>query len=142
EALAFDAGRQVGDDAALALGFLKTDPAVAVGVGDGHRLQADMLADHLDQAGAEHVRRVPALAAVLGNVGPGAAVAVGRVVADAAAVDVAARHHLADAVGQQQAVELAGVAVDAIALAELALRQAPAPLVAEERINLLQVHRA
>ena len=46
---------------------------------------------------------------------------------------MAARHHLGDAVGQESAVELAGVAVDAVALAELALRQAPAPLVAEPR---------
>src|SRR5262249_52084837 len=117
-------------------------PAVAVGVGEGQRVQADLLADHLDEAGAEHVRRVAALAAVLGHGRPGAAVAVGRVVADGAGVDVRARHHLAGAVGQQQAVELAGVAVDAVALAPLALRQAPAPLVAQPRVHLLQVQRA
>src|SRR5258707_1058621 len=89
---------------------------------------------------AVNERMVVPPASVFADVGAGAGVAVGGVMAHAAAVDVAARHHLGGPVGQQQAVELAGVAVDAVALAELALRQAPAPLVAEERVGLLQVH--
>ena len=126
----------------LPLASSQADPAVAIGVGDGQRLQAHLQADHLHQAAAEHVRRVAAGAAVLGDGHAGAGVAVGHVVAGAARVDVAAVHHLGDAVGQEDAVELAGVAVNAVALAEVALRQAPAPLVAEPGIHLLKVHRA
>src|SRR5262249_53594825 len=37
--------------------------------------------------------------------------------------------------------DLAAVAVYAVALAEVALRQRPAPLIPEPRIDLLQVHR-
>ena len=52
-------------------------------------------------------------------------------------------HHPRGPVRQDDAVELAGViAVDPVALPEVALEKAPAPLVAEPRVHLLQVHRA
>ncbi len=121
---------------------LEADPAVAVGVGDGQRLEAHLQADHLDQAAAEHVRGVATGAAVLGHGHAGAAVAIGDVMTGGAGVDVAAVHHLGDAVGQQDAVDLAGIAVDAVALAEIALRQAFSPHVAEPGVHLLEVHRA
>src|SRR5262249_42587813 len=98
DSLALDAFRQVRDNAALALRLFEADPPVGVGVGNGHRLKADVLADHFDQPGAVHVRRVAPLAAVLGHRRAGAAVAVRVVVTQAATVDVAARHHLAGAV--------------------------------------------
>src|SRR5262249_3911529 len=121
-ALARDVIRQVIDDTSFASGLLHTDPAVTVRVGDRHGLQPQLLADHLDQSGAKHVRRIPAFAAVLGNGGARTAIAIGSVVADRTGIDVAARHHLACAIGQEQTVELSSVAIDAVAFAELALR--------------------
>ena len=84
---------------------------------------------------------IAAGAAVLGHGHAGPGVPVGDVVAGAAGAGVAAVHHPGDAVGQQRTIELACLAVDAVALAEIALEHASAPLVAEPGIDLLQVHR-
>jgi hypothetical protein len=142
DGLAVHARRQVLQDEAFAAGLVEADPAVAVGVGEGVGLQADLQADHLDQAAAEHVRRVASGSAVLGHGHAGASVAIRDVMARAARVGVRAVHHLGGAVGQQHAFDLAVVAVDAVALAEVTLRESPAPGVAEPGIDLLQVHRS
>ncbi len=126
----------------LPLASCVRDPAVAVGVGDGQGLQADLQADHLDKAAAEHVRGIAAGAAVLGHGHAGPAVAIGNVMAGAARVGVRAVHHLGGAVGQHDALDLADIAVDAVALAEVALGEVLAPEIAEPGIDLLEVHRA
>ena len=142
DALAGHAGRHVADHAAFALHLGEADPAVAVGVGEREGLQPHLQPDHLEQAAAVDVRGVAARAAVLGHGDAGAGVAIRIVVAGGAGVGVAAVHHLGGRVGEQHALDLAGVAVDAIAVAEVALRQAFAPHVAQPGIDLLQIHRA
>src|SRR5262249_1712653 len=137
-----DAVGQVKEDAAFALGLVEADPTVAVAVGDGEGLQAHLQTDHLHEAAAVEVGRVASRAAVFGNRGPGPGVPVGDVVAQAAGIGVPPAPPFADPVGQDDGVGLAGAAVNAVALAEVALGEAAAPFVAEPRIDLLQVHGA
>src|SRR5207248_4869816 len=124
DTLARDTGGQITDDAAFAPGFFEADPTVTIGVRNGQGLQAHLQADHFDQPAAEQVRGIAAAAAVLGDGHAGAAVAVGDIMTGTARTGVAAVHHLADAVGQGDAVELAGIAVHAVALAEVTLGHA------------------
>src|SRR5438552_7999569 len=130
-ALARDAGRQVAENAAFTFCFGVADPAIVIAVGDGQGLQAHLQADHLHQTAAEEMRRVAARAAVLGDGHAGAAVTVRDVVAGAAGTGMAPIHHLAEAVRQGEAVEFAGLAVDAVALAKVSLEHAAAPLITE-----------
>ena len=141
-ALARDAGRQVAENAAFTFCFDVADPAIVIAVGDGQGLQAHLQPDHLDETAAKEVGGVTPRTAVLGDGHAGAAVAVRDVVAGAAGAGMAPIHHLAEAVGQGQAVEFPGLAVDAVALAKVALEHAAAPLITEPGIDLLQVHGA
>jgi hypothetical protein len=143
--LKFVAGNSTGkiaDHAALALRFIGADPAIVIGIGEGQRLGTKFDANHFQQACAEHVWCISAFAAVFGNGCASAAVAIGRVVADGAGVDVAAGHHFGCAIGKDDTVDFAGVAIDAVHLAEFALGEVPAPLIAEPGIDFLEVHRA
>ena len=128
---------QVGDAAALALGLGLTDPAVAVVVGDGQCAQSQLQADHLEQAGTEHVWRVASAAGILGDGRARAGVAIGRVVAGGAGIGRAATGHLGGAVGQRRPGQLAGLAVNAVAHTKLALENAATPLVTQPRVDLL-----
>ena len=105
-------------------------------------MQTHLQTGHLDQTAAEEVRGVSARTTILGDSHARAAVAIGDIVASAAGTRMAAIHHLAYAIGKCDAVQFTGLAVDAVAFAEVALRQAAPPLIAEPGIDLLQIHGA
>ena len=124
------------------LRLLRVDPAVAVAVDGLEYLRAHLDREHLDYACAVVVRRVPAQAGVLVEVGATPGVAVGQVVAGRAA-GVVVLGDLRRGAVRHRACEARDVVVeDAVPRPELAEVEVAPELVGQERVSLEQVGRA